>query len=908
MHQKRKDDRVDYHVIGGDAPMDVVIGRLWGCVCAFIPIVRDTECPGWCWTVKSWDNRVPTWMGGHAADRNFTAWTLGNLIPGQDDGFVSTDSATGKPRRYILRRIYLWPGVWIDIGPWTGLFGQIDRGSTNEVHGSWAGEYDYFNRAFPNAKQPASQSYTQCLKKVLVDKTATACGRWDESGERRPLTAAAAFGLEGNASLAKASSAKLAESPPSLEEQTPLESGTLLAGQTVLNTVQIEGGPAAFAAHWTDGSVAVTLLDPNGQPIDPMFAADHPDIVTYRSDDTAAIYYLADAVAGEWQIQLEGGSDIPTEGSDYSTFVVFEEFPPALEQHSQLESGTLMAGQIVEDTLRIEGGITAFSAHWTGGSMAVTLIDPNGRPIDPAFAADHPDIVTYGADETTAIYYLSDAAPGEWQIRLEGGSDIPAEGSSYRTFAAFDSPLTVTATMDSIWYAPHDIATISASFSEPPVSVTVTATLLYSDGTSDTVTLSPNGSGQYENSFSVATVPGYTQVSLVATGTTGDGAPFERGEYLLFQISPVSVALTGVYSDVAQPRPEDPSLYHELTIMVGIDSTIIGSVSLSAELVDEEGNFIAHSLTSEEVAPGPGTLTLHFDGKDIFAVQRDGPYYLTNVLLTDNREAPLVVEEASDIYTTGTYDYQAFAERHEFPTVSAEGRYSVNEGDSITLTAVGNDPENDALAYVWDLDDDGIFETPGQSVIFSAAGTDGPSIYIIRVQITDSTGFSAIDQTTVDMLNVAPVVDVGPDVTIQKGDVFLQSGSFIDPGNDTWAATVDYGDGAGTQPLELDGKTFELTHHYMEDGIYTVNVTVSDEDEIMGVDTLTVTVDPPPAIPGDLDGDGIVDRNDVNIIKTHRNQPASVCPECDIDEDGTITVLDARALVGMCTCPRCVCR
>ena len=58
---------------------------------------------------------------------------------------------------------------------------------------------------------------------------------------------------------------------------------------------------------------------------------------------------------------------------------------------------------------------------------------------------------------------------------------------------------------------------------------------------------------------------------------------------------------------------------------------------------------------------------------------------------------------------------------------------------------------------------------------------------------------------------------------------------------------------------------------------------------------------------GDLDKDGDVDRNDVNIIKSHRKLPASQCPECDIDGDGVITVRDARKLVGMCTRPRCTC-
>jgi hypothetical protein len=61
------------------------------------------------------------------------------------------------------------------------------------------------------------------------------------------------------------------------------------------------------------------------------------------------------------------------------------------------------------------------------------------------------------------------------------------------------------------------------------------------------------------------------------------------------------------------------------------------------------------------------------------------------------------------------------------------------------------------------------------------------------------------------------------------------------------------------------------------------------------------------SLPGDLNSDGVVDRNDVNILKLYINRPASVYPECDIDGDGTITVLDARKIVTMCTCPRCVC-
>jgi cysteine-rich repeat protein len=56
---------------------------------------------------------------------------------------------------------------------------------------------------------------------------------------------------------------------------------------------------------------------------------------------------------------------------------------------------------------------------------------------------------------------------------------------------------------------------------------------------------------------------------------------------------------------------------------------------------------------------------------------------------------------------------------------------------------------------------------------------------------------------------------------------------------------------------------------------------------------------------GNYDGDADVDRNDLSILMSYRNMPASECTTCDLDGDGMITSLDARILVLMCTRPYC---
>jgi len=61
----------------------------------------------------------------------------------------------------------------------------------------------------------------------------------------------------------------------------------------------------------------------------------------------------------------------------------------------------------------------------------------------------------------------------------------------------------------------------------------------------------------------------------------------------------------------------------------------------------------------------------------------------------------------------------------------------------------------------------------------------------------------------------------------------------------------------------------------------------------------------PQGLQGDLDNDGDVDRNDLRIIRNHIGQSAADFPAYDLDNDGRITIRDARKAVTMCTRPRC---
>ncbi|MFC1717980.1 PKD domain-containing protein, partial [Candidatus Poribacteria bacterium] len=170
------------------------------------------------------------------------------------------------------------------------------------------------------------------------------------------------------------------------------------------------------------------------------------------------------------------------------------------------------------------------------------------------------------------------------------------------------------------------------------------------------------------------------------------------------------------------------------------------------------------------------------------------------------------------------------------PVADAGGPYTVNEGDSVTVTATGIDPGGLPITFEWDLDNDGNFETPGQSVTLSALDLDGPSSHTIWVKVTNSGGFYSTSESTVEVLNVAPVVvsitaptePVDVDVTIQV------SAEFTDPGmSDTHTAIWNWGDNTAApgQVIETDGSgTVNGSHAYANAGIHIITLTVTDKD------------------------------------------------------------------------------
>jgi endonuclease G len=181
------------------------------------------------------------------------------------------------------------------------------------------------------------------------------------------------------------------------------------------------------------------------------------------------------------------------------------------------------------------------------------------------------------------------------------------------------------------------------------------------------------------------------------------------------------------------------------------------------------------------------------------------------------------------------------------PLGNIDGPYSSPEGSAVSMSAAASlDPNGTIVSYQWKFGDGSVASGPSVSHTYAQNG-----VYEVRMVVTDNDGLVDTVSTSTSVANVAPVLLRFDGATLLPGETYNASGSFTDPGADTWSATVNYGDGSGSNALALEGKTFSLSHTYASPGTFTVTTSVFDQDAT-GTNTQTVTVISTPTAVGTL--------------------------------------------------------
>ncbi len=212
------------------------------------------------------------------------------------------------------------------------------------------------------------------------------------------------------------------------------------------------------------------------------------------------------------------------------------------------------------------------------------------------------------------------------------------------------------------------------------------------------------------------------------------------------------------------------------------------------------------------------------------------------------------------------------------PTVDAGGNRSIAEGSALSLGTVDFNDHGTLDTHTSTVEwGDGSYATVTQAGTVSegpsgppgeTGGIDGTSVfpthayadngpYTVSVCVKDDDLGQGCDTFVVTVTNVDPIVAAGGDRTVPEGSaVALAPSMFNDKGTrDTHTATVDWDDGtvAGVgvvseAPFGPPGSTAGANgsvagqHVYADNGVYSVEVCVTDDDGGSDCDTLSVTV------------------------------------------------------------------
>ncbi|MFT6396926.1 MAG: hypothetical protein ACJAYU_001670, partial [Bradymonadia bacterium] len=155
------------------------------------------------------------------------------------------------------------------------------------------------------------------------------------------------------------------------------------------------------------------------------------------------------------------------------------------------------------------------------------------------------------------------------------------------------------------------------------------------------------------------------------------------------------------------------------------------------------------------------------------------------------------------------------------------GPYELAEGGTVTLDASGSfDPFGETLEFDWDLDDDGDYDDgSAATVVVSGAGVDGPANTSAALRIRNESGLTAIAVIEIPIINVAPTINAGSNRTVNQGSTANFSVTINDVPDDTHLVMWDFGTVGGDTDV---GESVSFA--YTELGVYTVTVTVTDDD------------------------------------------------------------------------------
>ena len=461
-----------------------------------------------------------------------------------------------------------------------------------------------------------------------------------------------------------------------------------------------------------------------------------------------------------------------------------------------------------------------------------------------------------GTDSQTFDITVDNAAP-----TVDTGEDRTINEGETITLSGTYSDLGVNDTHTTRWE--FDDGTIiegqtaQRTYSEPG-SYTATFTVTDNDGasTSQTINITVNNTAPV-----ITTLTGNTNISEGDTATFNASATDSGNGELSYtwdfgdgseQLSGngEQATVTHEYTDngnytVTLTVEDDNGASSTQTLDIVVNNIAPAIASIAGATNINEGETVTYTASVSD--PGDDELTYNWTVNGEPISNESDPetidYTFTN---NGNYNLNLTVTDDDGAATTSELEILV---NNVAPTINITSSITGNEGEAIAFDPTISDPGNDTLTVTLDFGDSSEpITVSSEELPVTHTYTDNGN-YTATLTVTDNDSATTNQTIDVTINNTAPVITtLTGDTEINEGEsatfnAIGEAGTAVissDGGNDTLTYTWDFGDGT---PQETgNGEQGTVTHEYLDNGDYTVTLTVADEEGDSVSSTLDVTV------------------------------------------------------------------
>ncbi len=582
----------------------------------------------------------------------------------------------------------------------------------------------------------------------------------------------------------------------------------------------LPGAPADFTVYWPETSYLVTAVRIHVNTNQDLNSYENIDSVQLHgwftpgtvvaSGTTQELGFIPSAAGTTYVATLTATDRQGGVAMTQATIDVANTVPPT----AQISTPTYSAGQVGLTLSDPAPGDQAasFTIDWGDGTYFPNVPAPNGSTtVNHTYSVSGAYLVTVTATDTnqntsptaTALVLFS-TSPAD-NIAVGGG---PSAGQVAVTSAAAPHA-------PAVFYTPTDLVFLIGQDSTDSYTINFGRTLTMP------ITIAANGTA--------------TQGTLVANGAAGDNYFDKTSSQIAWapNYGPAPTVETVQYSGITQKilnagpplqianLPGGP-LQFEGNLYVqdpGSNTTINGGSGINTIVIT------ATSGNGVVINGGPSTNNYVIDLGSLAGpvTINDDQQTASNNLTVNGAPGNNTISMAGSQVTAGSQTIDLNA-----PLASA----TINGGSGANQITVAN------------------LTVPVQSLAINATGTS-TSITLVNVgssvaslSVAAGSGTTQVQVQGSLPANVTPVVSAGADVSFYEGLTWSGSGSFTDAvAGLPLSATVNYGDGTGTQPLTLSANdTFNLQHAFAQKGVYTVTVSVSDGEGQTGTSSFLATI------------------------------------------------------------------